>query len=125
LHCIACWRGKIYLCLLGSDLLDGSQEGFWVRADDLVDLLALVEDDECGHGADVELLSYVWDVVDVQLDEVGAGELVGELVNLWGDDLARSTPGCETVEDDDVVVGESIVKLCLRGDIVDTHSCGC
>lgn len=68
--------------------LDSGLEGLGVRADDLGDLLAVLEQQEGGHGADAELLRDVWDLVDVELVEAGGGVFVGEPVEggmlVWG-----------------------------------------
>ena len=66
------------LCLGG--ILDSGQQRLGVCADDLGRLLAVLEDEEGGHGADAELLGHVGDLVDVNLDEVCAGEFFGEPV---------------------------------------------
>jgi hypothetical protein len=66
--------------LLSKRLLDGSLHRWRVRANDLADLLAALEDDEGRHRADAELLRDVGNLVDVHLDEVGLGELLGEPV---------------------------------------------
>jgi hypothetical protein len=47
-----------------------------VRTHDLIQLLSVLEDEECGHGADTEFLRYVGDLVYVELDEVCAGEVI-------------------------------------------------
>lgn len=59
-------------------LLDGSLEGLGVGTDDLGDLLAVLEQDKGGHGADAEFLSDIGDLVDVNLVEAGVGVGVGE-----------------------------------------------
>jgi hypothetical protein len=59
-------------------LLDRGSQLIRVRAHDLGELLAVLEQLECGHGANAEFLGHVRDVVDVDFDEVGAGELFGE-----------------------------------------------
>lgn len=41
-----------------------------VGADKLVDLLAVLEKEEGGNGADAEFLGDFWNVVDVKLDKV-------------------------------------------------------
>jgi hypothetical protein len=63
-----------------SVLLDGSLEGGRVGADDLADLLAVLEDEESGHGADGVLLGGLGDLVDVNLEEAGVGVVVREPV---------------------------------------------
>ena len=59
-----------------------------------LDALAVLEQDEGGHGADRELGGDLAVVVDVKLEEGGlVGELDGELLNLGRDDLAGSCAG--------------------------------
>lgn len=65
-HYLQLGRGRQ---LLG-DVGDGLGQGRRVGTDDLVGLLAVLEDEEGGHGADAELLAEVGDLVDVDLDEV-------------------------------------------------------
>jgi hypothetical protein len=66
--------------------LDSSLEGLGVRADDLADLLLVLEEQEGGHGADAELLGDVGDLVDVDLVEARIGVGVGEpsRTSQWG-----------------------------------------
>jgi len=63
---------------LSDDRLDGGVEGGRVGADDILDLLAVLEDEESGHGADGVLLGGLGDLVDVNLVEARAGVVVGE-----------------------------------------------
>ena len=51
-------------------LLDELEESAGVSADELVGSLAVLEDEEGRHGADVELLGDFGDLLDVELDEV-------------------------------------------------------
>ena len=60
------------------DLLDGSLERRWVGTNNLTNLLSGLEDNEGWHGADADLLSDIWDVVDIDLDEVGGWVLLRE-----------------------------------------------
>lgn len=103
--------------------LDGRLEGLGVGADDLSDLLAVLEEEESGHGADTELLGNVGNLVDVDLVEARVGVFFGEpgsfvsnanargetswenvLDDLRGDDLARTAPGGEAVEDEKAIL---------------------
>lgn len=59
-------------------VLDGRLERDGVGADDLADLLTVLEEHEGGHGAHGELLRDLGDLVDVELVEAGRGVLVGE-----------------------------------------------
>jgi hypothetical protein len=65
------------LCLLGrNSLLNRSLQRGRVSADNLADLLSVLEDDECRHGADAKLLRNIGDFVNVDLNEVCGWELV-------------------------------------------------
>lgn len=92
-------------------------EGPLVGTDDLADLFAVLEEHKGGHGADAELLGDVGDLVDVDLVKVDLvlelGRL-GELDDLGGDDLARSAPGREAVDDDELA-GAGLVDRGLEG----------
>jgi hypothetical protein len=59
-------------------LLDAGLDGLGVCAHNLTNLLAVLEEDEGGHGADAELLCNVGDLVDVELVEAGFGVLFRE-----------------------------------------------
>jgi hypothetical protein len=91
----------------------------------------------------VEFLSHVWHLVDIDLDEVCVGELIGVLHDLRSDHFARAAPGGETVDYDDVVlegfielglawgllasarVEKEIMRRDLPGNVVDTHFASC
>jgi hypothetical protein len=92
---VRCIQDDVFLCFIHkvlfgsiddaimmnlSVLLDGSLEGGRVGTDDLADLLAVLEDEESGHGADGVLLGGLGDLVDVNLEEAGVGVVVGEPV---------------------------------------------
>jgi hypothetical protein len=61
-------------------LLDSGLKSNRVGANDLADLLAVLEQQESGHGADGLLLRDLGDLVDVDLVEAGVGVVVGEPV---------------------------------------------
>ena len=61
-------------------LLDSGLESGGVGTDDLADLVAVLEEEESGHGADGLLLGDLGDLVDVDLVEAGVGVVVGEPV---------------------------------------------
>jgi hypothetical protein len=61
-------------------LLDSGLKSDRVGANDLADLLAVLEQQESGHGADGLLLRDLGDLVDVDLVEAGVGVVVGEPV---------------------------------------------
>jgi hypothetical protein len=58
--------------------LNSRQKRLRVCTHNLLNLLLVLEDQEGRHSADAELLGNIGDLVDVELDEVGAGELLGE-----------------------------------------------
>jgi hypothetical protein len=61
-------------------LLNSGLKSNRVGANDLADLLAVLEEQESGHGADGLLLGDLGDLVDVDLVEAGVGVVVGEPV---------------------------------------------
>jgi len=113
------------ILLLTSDLINRSLQCWWVGTNNLRDLLAVLEDNECWHGTDAKLLCYIWDLIHIDLDEFRIWVCLGELDNLRSDNFARPTPGCEAVENDNAVIFEDGRKLILVSDIVNTHSGGC
>lgn len=60
-----------------SVLLDSGLEGGGVGADDLADLLAVLVEEEGGHGAHALALGDLGDLVDVELEEAGVLVVVG------------------------------------------------
>lgn len=60
--------------------LDSGLESDGVGANDLADLLAVLVEEESGHGAHALLLGDLGDLVDVDLVEAGVGVVVGEPV---------------------------------------------
>ena len=58
--------------LLSAVLLKQLLQDGRVGTEELIDLLAILEDGEGGHGADTELLGKVGELVDVELGEVNA-----------------------------------------------------
>jgi hypothetical protein len=112
--------------------LNSRQERLGVRTHDLLDLVLVLEDQECGHGADAELLRNVRDLIDIELDEMGAGEFLREPVpppvstmndggrrmgreyvlhDLRSNDFAGTAPGCKGIENDDLVFLKSGLEL--------------
>jgi len=79
--------------------LDGGLEGLGVCADNLGDLVTTLEQEECGHGADAELLSDIRDLVDVELVEACLVICVGELDNLGSNHFTRAAPCRKAVKD--------------------------
>lgn len=73
--------------------LDSGLESLGVSAYNLGDLVTTLEEQECGHGADTELLCNIGDLVDVELEEACVGVLVGEPDGTLGAILAH----CEHV----------------------------
>lgn len=96
-------------------VLNGSLQSRRVGTDNLGNLLAALEQQESGHGADAQLLGNVRHGVDVELDERGVGVGLAELVDLGGHGLARTAPGCEGVEDDELVTGDGALEFGFAG----------
>lgn len=66
------------MCALCIDVvLDSGLESLGVGANDLGDLLAVLEEEEGGHGADAEFLCDVGDLVNVELEEARVGVCAG------------------------------------------------
>lgn len=65
---------------LSRGLLNSSLKSDRIGTNDLLDLLAVLEEQESGHGADGVLLSDLGDLVDIDLVEAGVGVVVGEPV---------------------------------------------
>jgi len=82
-------------------LLNSSFQRSLIRTHDLSDLLAVLEEQECWHSPDTQLLRYIAHFVDVDLEELGLWVLFAKLCDLGRDDLAGPAPGGETVEDDE------------------------
>jgi hypothetical protein len=104
--------GRLVLHILDG-VLNGGLESLGVGTDDLADLLAVLEEQEGGHGADVQFLGDIGNLVDVELEEGGVLVHAGVFCDGGSDDLARTAPGGETVEDNDLVVFDSLIPLCL------------
>lgn len=85
-------------------------DGGGVGTHDLVDLLAVLEEDEGGHSADAEFLGQVGDLINIDLDEEGIAVLLGEFLDLGADDLARTAPCSKGVNDDNLVALQSIIE---------------
>lgn len=62
---------------LGVVALDSRLKRLWVSANNLANLVAVLEEHEGRHSADAELLSYIRDFINVELVEAGVGVLVG------------------------------------------------
>jgi hypothetical protein len=69
------WKNTTRLSVV---LLDSGLKSDRVGANDLADLLAVLEEQESGHGAHALLLGDLGDLVDVDLVEAGVGVVVGE-----------------------------------------------
>lgn len=94
------WHSTPFL-QVGCDL---GSESTLIGADDLTDLLAVLEEHEGWHGANVQLLGEVGNLVNVDLVEFGlVFVLLAEEGDLGGDDFAGTAPGGETIEDDEFV----------------------
>lgn len=79
-------------------LLDRSLDGRGRGPDDLIDLLAVLEEEEGRHGAHAELRSHVRHGVDVNLVKSHVGVGVAVARHLWRNHLARAAPFGEAVQ---------------------------
>lgn len=93
--------------------LNRSLESVRVRANDLVDDLALLDEQEGRHGRDAQVGGHVGHLVDVELVEARLAELVRELDHVGRDGLARAAPRREAVEHYEAVVGLGLVEIRL------------
>ena len=100
--------------------LDSGLEGLGVGTDNLGHLVATLEKEESGHGADAEFLGDVGDLVHVELVEARLGVCVGEpgtmnmrcrlgrgkdlLDDLGGNHFTRAAPCREAVENHERVL---------------------
>ena len=85
--------------------LDRGDQRIDVRADNVLARLAVLEELERGHGAHVELLRHVRGGVDVDLVETDLRVVLGKLVQLGRDHLARRAPLGEAVDDREAGLG--------------------
>ena len=69
---------KSSLISLLQSFLYGGLKRLWVGTDNLVDLLAILEQIKCGHGTNAELCGYVGKVIYVDLDEPSLRICLGE-----------------------------------------------
>lgn len=76
-----------------------------VRANNLTNLLSILEEEEGRHSPHTELLCNLGDLIDVDLDELGGGEGLAEFGDLGRNGFAGTAPGGEAVEDDQGVLG--------------------
>lgn len=83
-----------------------------IRTENSVNFLAVVEEDERGHGFDGERLGEVLALIDVDLNEVNAsiGFLVCPVLEPGGDHLARTAPSGEAINND-LAGGQLVVAL--------------
>lgn len=87
---------------LSSDGVDTSNDGRGVGATDgdVVDLLAVLEEQEGGHGGDAVVGGNIRELVNVDLVELHVLLLGAKLLDGGGDSLAGSTPGGVEVDND-------------------------
>ena len=92
-------------CAIAHHITNTYLKSVGVGTDDLLDGLALVEDDKGGHGLDADLGRDLFLRIDVDLVEVDlvAGGRVRDLLEDGADDPARTAPGSPEVNDDGLV----------------------
>lgn len=106
------------------EVAEGLLNGGGTRANDLLDALAVLVEDEGGHGADVLVGGGLLELIDVDLDEGDVGELGAVSLNGGGDRLARAAPLSEKV-DEDLSGGNELGVLGVGGDVGDGHFVCC
>ena len=108
---------------LGGVLRDGGLELVEVRANNGLDLFAVLEEDKGGHRTDADLLRNLALLVDVDLVEAEllAGGGLGDLLEDRADHLARTAPGGPEVDHDDLVTAGNLLELVVRRDNLNTH----
>lgn len=87
---------------LSRDLGDGLLDGRGVGAPDsqLVLLLAILVEQEGGHGGDAVVGGDFGELIDIDLVELDGSDAVAQLLDERGNRLARTTPGGEEVDND-------------------------
>lgn len=71
-------------------LFNGRLDSLRVCADNLADDVAVLDKFEGGHSADAELLGNIGNLVDINLVELNVRILLGVLLDLRSNGLARS-----------------------------------
>ena len=99
---------KFHLCRV---LLNSSGKSGRVGTTNHLDNLAVLEDEEGGHGGDSVVGSNLRQLVDVDLVELDALVLLAQLLKVGGDSLARATPGCEEIDEDGLL---GLENICLE-----------
>jgi hypothetical protein len=64
--------------LSSSNLINRRLQRLRIRAHNLLHLLSVLKDQKGWHSADAEFLRDIWDLVDIDLDEMDGREFVGE-----------------------------------------------
>lgn len=82
-----------------------------VRPNDLLDLLAILEEYKCWHSSHFQLCSNLGMLVDIDFVEACASVFVRQFDDLGGNDLARATPGCEGINDREARLLDGIFVL--------------
>lgn len=98
-----------------------------VGTEDLLDVLAVLEEDKGGHGFDTDLSGDLLLSIDVDLVEaelVASGRL-GNLFEDGTDDPAGTAPGGPEVDDDGLVTVDEGLELLVGFDCLDDHCVGC
>lgn len=102
-----------------SKRLDRSLELANVGTNNGLDLLTVLEKEKGGHGRDTVLLGDIGALVDVDLDEVGGGGGLSELLENGRDHLAGATPGGVKVNDSETGEGNLGVEILESLDFLD------
>lgn len=92
-------------------LLNGSLNSCRVGTDNFLDLLAALEEQKRGHGANAQLLGNIRALVDVELDELDVRVVFTVLLDLGSNSLARAAPGGVGVDHDELVALDGRVEV--------------
>lgn len=96
-------------------LLEESLELVDISANELVNLLAILEKVEGGHGGNAKLGGHVAGLIDINLEALDVGELLGKGLKLGANHAARTAPGSGEVNGDDAR-GDLLLELGERLD---------
>lgn len=94
-----------------------------IRADDRVDLLAILEKDKGRHGTNTDFLRDLALLIDIDLVEADllASGRVRDLFKDGADHLARATPRRPEVDDHNLVTASHLLELLVRSNHLHNH----
>lgn len=99
------------LLLLGGMLHNNRLNGRLVRSNNLLDPLAILEEYKCWHSSHFQLCGNLGLIVDIDFVEACVGVGIRKFDDLGGNDLARTTPGCECINHQEARLLDGILIL--------------